>query len=222
MRTARHVPLACAVLGVAFVPAWLTAQAPATAIVGATVVNLDGGPSIPDAVVIVEGERIAAVGPTSTTPVPDNARVIRAQGKWLLPGLMNMHVHLGVVFPGKNAAELGSESDGALAMRMAANARAALAAGVTTVRLVGEKNHLDFDLRRAIARSQADGPRIFSAGRIIIPTGGHGAGDRAAQVDGPAGFRQAVRLEIQAGAEWIKIAISGGSTTRTAMSRPRT
>ena len=63
--------------------------------------------------------------------------------------------------------------------------------------------------------SPAVGVRLrahVSAGRIVIPTGGHGSGDRAAQVDGPAGFRKAVRLEIQAGAEWIKISFSADSS----------
>lgn len=60
------------------------------AIVGATVVSLSGGASIPNAVVLIEGDRIRAVGPREATPVPGDARVIRADGLYLVPGLLNL------------------------------------------------------------------------------------------------------------------------------------
>lgn len=181
------------------------------AIVGGTVVDLDGAAAIEDAVVLIEGERIVAVGPSSTTPVPAGAEVIPARGKWILPGLMNLHVHLGIALPGRDAANAAGESDAALALRMASNARQAVRAGITTVRLVGDRAHADLALKRAIDRGDAEGPRIFSAGQVIIPTGGHGSPEEGAiEADGPAEFRKAARGEIKAGAEWIKIAISGG------------
>ena len=207
------------VLGLAWVvaPAALTAQTtapdgpavPVKAIVGAAVVSLDGS-VVSDAVVIIEGERIAAVGPRSSTTIPAGAAVIRANGTFLVPGLMNMHVHLGLVLPGRQGLELANETDAALALRMAANARTSLLSGVTTVRLTGDPRHADFDLRRAIDRGQADGPRIFTAGSGVGVTGGHGAARSGPSNDGPYEFRKAVRTEIVAGAEWIKIAISGG------------
>ncbi|MFN8061638.1 MAG: amidohydrolase family protein [Vicinamibacterales bacterium] len=180
------------------------------AIVGATVVNLDGGPSIADAVIVVEGERITAIGPSATTRPPANAEIIRANGKWVVPGLMNMHTHYGLILPGRAGAELANETEAALALRMAANAKAALLSGVTTTRSTGEAKHADFALRRAIERGEADGPRIFTAGQSVHVTGGHGykLGDEG--LDSPADFRRAVRAEIFAGADWIKIAISGG------------
>lgn len=196
-------------------PVVAVAQTPASppgpaikAIVGATVVNLDGS-STSDAVIIIEGDRINAIGRRALTPVPQGAEVIHAPGKYLLPGLLNMHVHLGLVLPGRQGLELANETDAALALRMAANARASLLSGVTTVRLTGDPRHADFDLRRAIERGDADGPRIFTAGSGVGVTGGHGARSGVAN-DGPYEFRKAVRREIQAGAEWIKIAISGG------------
>ena len=97
------------------------APLPVIAIVGATVVNLDGS-SMSDAVVIIEGDRITAVGRRASTPVPSGAEVIPANGKFLVPGLMNMHVHLGLVLPGRQGLELANETDAALALRMAANA----------------------------------------------------------------------------------------------------
>ncbi|MDE0514490.1 MAG: hypothetical protein OXI88_22250, partial [Gammaproteobacteria bacterium] len=100
----------------------------ATAIVGGTVVNLDGDAPIENAVIIVEGERIAAIGEAGSVEIPDGAEQIDAAGAWLIPGLMNMHVHLGLILPGKMKAELYNESEAALALRMAANARESLQA----------------------------------------------------------------------------------------------
>ncbi len=182
----------------------------ATAIVGASVVNLDGGSALQDAVVIIEGDRITAVGPAATTPVPPGAEIIRATGKWISPGLMNMHTHYGLVLPGRVGAELANESEAALALRMAANARTSLMTGVTTTRSTGESKGADFALRRAIDRGEAVGPRIFTAGQSVRVTGGHGWKPGDEGLDNPDAFRRAVRREVFAGADWIKIAISGG------------
>jgi len=187
-----------------------TRIARATAIVGASVVNLNGGSALQEAVVVIEGDRITAIGPAPTTPVPQGADVIRATGMWISPGLMNMHTHYGLVLPGRAGAELANESDAALALRMAANARTSLLSGVTTTRSTGESKGVDFALRRAVERGEAIGPRIFTAGQAVHVTGGHGwkAGDEG--LDSPDEFRRAVRREVFAGADWIKIAISGG------------
>jgi imidazolonepropionase-like amidohydrolase len=183
-----------------------------TAIVGATVVNLDGGDPLGDAVVLVEGERISAIASADDIAVPDGARVIDASGTWLIPGLMNMHVHLGLVLPGKMAAELANETEGELALRVAANARGVLQAGVTTIRLPGQRGHADLALKKAIAKGQAIGPHIHSAGEMLDISGGHGSsGD---SYDGPYELMKAARREISSGASWVKIAISGGIATQ--------
>ena len=184
-----------------------------TAIVGANVVNLEGAPIL-DAVVLIEGERIAAVGPAATIKIPAGAKVIRATGKWIVPGLMNLHVHLGLKLPGRAGAELANESEAALALRMAVNARESLRAGVTTLRLVGESLHADFALKAAIDRGDMEGPRLFTAGKVVDVTGGHGAQDVPTANDGPYEIRKAARREILAGATWIKICISGGIADR--------
>jgi imidazolonepropionase-like amidohydrolase len=183
----------------------------ALAILGATVVNLGGGAPLRDAVVLVEGDRIRSVTTAAESAIPEGAEIVHADGLYLLPGLVNLHVHLGLVLPGKMEAELGNETDADLALRMAENARRSLDAGVTTVRLTGEERHVDFALRRAIERGEVDGPRIFTAGELVDITGGHGASGETS--DGPYELRKATRREIAAGADWIKIAISGGIAT---------
>ena len=190
------------------------AAAGTTAVVGGTVVDLDGNAPIQNAVILVEGERIAAIGKAADVKIPDDAEIIDAKGAWLIPGLMNMHVHLGLVLPGKQSAELANESEAALALRMAAAARESLQAGVTTIRLPGDRAHADLALMRAINKGQADGPRIFSAGEALTITAGHGSKkDGKTNYDGPYELVKAARTQISAGAKWIKILISGGIAT---------
>jgi imidazolonepropionase-like amidohydrolase len=186
----------------------VTAQASSRtiALTGANIVAIDGGAPVRDAVVIVRDGRIAAVGPAASTAIPEGAEVVPMGGKWLIPGLMNMHVHFGLKLPGAAGAALAKETDPEMALRMAANARLSLLSGVTTVRLTGEEHGVDFALRRAIERGEAIGPRIKTAGEIIVPTGGHGY----LEADGPYALAHAVREQIKQGADWIKIAISGG------------
>ncbi|MBS0421140.1 MAG: amidohydrolase family protein [Proteobacteria bacterium] len=184
-------------------------QAPAAAVVAlvdGTVVAIDGGPALQNAVVLVEGDRISKIGAANTVTVPPHAKVISMKGKWLIPGLMNMHVHLGLRLPGAAGAELINESDREQVLRMASNARLSLLSGTTTLRLVGEDRGNDFVLRAAIEKGEVIGPRLKTAGGVIVPTGGHGD----TEADGPYGLAKATREQIKLGADWIKIAISGG------------
>lgn len=184
-----------------------TPDSPAiTALVGGTVVAVDGGATVHNSTVLVSGERIVRIGPADSTPIPAGAKVIPMTGQWLIPGLMNMHVHLGLKLPGAAGDSLVTETDPEEALRMAGNARLSLLSGVTTLRLVGEDHGTDFALRSAIDRGEVIGPRIKTAGEVIIPTGGHGS----MEADGPYGFAHVVRKQIKSGADWIKIAISGG------------
>lgn len=184
------------------------------ALVGGSVVDLDGGAPIANAVVLVVGERIVAVGRANEVEVPPEAEVIDVGGAWLIPGLMNMHVHLGLVLPGNMEAELAQETEGELTLRMAQNARETLLAGITTIRLPGDQRHGDLALKKAIARGQAYGPRIYSSGEALAITGGHGSEHGKTYNDGPYELIKAARLEISAGASWVKILISGGIATQ--------
>jgi imidazolonepropionase-like amidohydrolase len=177
-----------------------------TALVGGTVVAVDGGPAIKNATVLIAGERISQIGPADSTAIPAGAKIITMTGRWLMPGLMNMHVHLGLKLPGAAGNSLATESDTEEALRMAGNARLSLLSGVTTLRLVGEDHGTDFALRAAIERGEVIGPRIKTAGEVIVPTGGHGS----LEADGPYALAHVVREQIKNGADWIKIAISGG------------
>lgn len=188
----------------------LAAAATARAITGVNVVNLDGGPPLRDAVVIVTGDRITAVGSRGSVAIPQGAEELQLQGKWLLPGLMNMHVHFGLVLPGKMMEDAAHETDGGLALRMLANARKSLLAGTTTVRTPGEDKDAVFALKSSIDRGEHLGPRIWPAGQPIVPTGGHSSEPVSDGFDGPDEVRAEARRQIMLGAKWLKLMISRG------------
>jgi imidazolonepropionase-like amidohydrolase len=181
-------------------------------------VNCNVVPTPPDASVLydqglwIEGNRIHAIAPVDEVH-PEATRhgavVLDLGGAFVLPGLINMHVHFGLALPGQDL--LRRESLGTRVLRMAAHARDGLESGVTTVRLLGEADGADFALRDAIERGYTTGPRIFTAGAPLVCTGGHGHDlVDAFEADGADGFRRATRLQLRSGVDLIKICISGG------------
>ena len=209
----RNVLLTAVLLLVSAIASAASPAAPVQlkAIVGATVVNIDGGAALQDAVVLIEGDKIKAIGPANTA-VPAGAEVIRAKGTWLIPGLMNMHVHFGLKLPGRDRAEFAEESTAALTLRMMVNARQSLYAGVTTVRMTGSEGNTGVAVRDAIARGDYEGPRVYTAGGVTM-TGGHGSRPGQTYNDGPYEMMKTARMKIREGQDWIKIAISGGVAT---------
>ncbi len=177
---------------------------------GANVANLEGGAPLRDAVVVITGERITAVGPAGQVQVPAGATEVKLTGKWLAPGLMNMHTHFGLQLPGAAMLDTQNETEGELALRMAVNARKSLLSGTTTVRTPGEQKDAIFGLKRAIDKGEYPGPRIFPAGRAIVPTGGHSSTPLLNGIDGEDEVRHEARRQILLGAKWIKITISRG------------
>ncbi len=119
-------------------------RVPKLALVGGTLVDVTGAPPIPEAAIIIEGNRIIAVGPRAEIPIPADAAVIDASGKTILPGLWDMHAHFEQV-------EWGPVY---------------LAAGVTTVRDCGNELEFITSVRNAIRDGQGLGPRILTAGIV--------------------------------------------------------
>jgi imidazolonepropionase-like amidohydrolase len=175
-----------------------------------TVVDAERDEPLRDAGVWTRDGVIAAVGPVDdvlrAARTDGEPQLVELGGSYVMPGLINMHTHLSDV-----SRETGRETPVAFAYRMAAHARRSVEAGVTTVRLVAEPFGVDFALRRAIEAGDVVGPRVFTAGRAIVCTGGHGfAAAGTIEADGADGFRQAVRAQLRDGADLIKLMISGG------------
>jgi len=180
---------------------------------------VDAGRDTPlhGAAVLVEGERIAVVDSESVVrpAVPAGTPEVDLGGRYLSPGLINMHTHLGLSLPGRLGDTVRAMNPVELVLHMADGAAKTLQAGVTTIRCVGEKEGNDFALKAAIAAGRVPGPRIFTAGRPISSTGGHGhATSGALECDGATGFRRGVRTQVKAGADLIKVMISGGISGR--------
>ena len=184
-----------------------TTQTRTVAITNALLIDGTGGPVLENAAVVIEGDRIVSTGPASSTPIPETAERIDAQGSALLPGMIDAHVHVSAA----DYIPIAPKGDRTVYMTVVAmrNLRTALQAGTTTVREVcGPRMNLA--LRTAVERGQMVGPRIFTSGKGICMTGGHGSGDPSAvhQVDTPQAVRQAVREERRAGADLIKLLTS--------------
>lgn len=153
--------------------------------------------------VTVQEDRIEEMEPSSSA-----AESCDLEGAYLLPGLISCHTHLSIVFPFSQTDE--NESPAVTALRCYRRGMDALQNGITTVRTVAELHRADIALREMIRKKWVQGPRIFSAGRSISVTGGHGSGFGSLRADSPDEFRRCAREEIRAGANHIKIFISGG------------
>ena len=148
----------------------------ATAIVGATVVHADRDPlsaSVPDTTIVIRGNRIERIGPAATTPIPPGARQIDARGKWVVPGLIDAHVHFfqsGNPYTRPDAADFNAWMPYEREMkrnqaRLEATFKVWIASGVTSVADVGGP-FWNFTVRDAAARSAA-APRVAVAGPLI-------------------------------------------------------
>ncbi len=172
------------------------------------------------AIFVDEGGRITQIADSRTIKPVADAQRIDLPGKTLVPGLIDMHVHLDG--PADIGGYRGLEfTDSFFAMTAVGNARAMLDAGFTTVRNVGSSNRNDIGLKQAIENGYAEGPRIVPAGYALGATGGHcdstflppslekpkkeeGVGD------GEEELRYQVRRQRKFGAEVIKVCATGG------------
>jgi imidazolonepropionase-like amidohydrolase len=161
--------------------------------------------------VMVDGDSIVAVAPSAEFSGHDGLRVDTSGGT-LLPGLIDCHVHLvygGEADPG---AVQGKLTDGQITIKALENAQATLAGGITAIRDCGGKDYLEFAVRDAVNAGRYLGPSIRAVGRMICMTGGHG--NRIGRVaDGVEEVIKAVREQIHAGADLIKIMATGGVMT---------
>ena len=161
--------------------------------------------------VVIEGDTITGL---STGPADAaGARVLDLEGGYLLPGLWEVHAHLGDLIPDPHNL-LETEAIGDYTIRAGRNAMDALHAGITGIRVVGESSFVDVAWKRAFEAGVMVGPRLFVCTRGISITGGHGHGTLGAlEVDGPWEMRKAVRENLKHGADQIKLMVTGGIMT---------
>jgi imidazolonepropionase-like amidohydrolase len=156
--------------------------------------------------ILVEDDRIVAVGPDSAGR---DVAVLDLEGRYVLPGLIDMHVHL--VWSGNPdpAAVVEREGEQFTTVRAVANALKQVRAGVTTVRDLGGNADIAITVAGAVDKGLVEGPSIVAAGQTIIMTGGHDPFWGLAS-DGVDAVVRSVRRQVSIGARVIKLAATGG------------
>lgn len=174
-----------------------------------------------DQAIVIEGDRIKAVGPAAEVlrSVPADVRIVDLGGATVLPGLIDCHTHL-TGQPEDYYGDIFRKSPIDYAVTAHVYARRTLEAGFTTVRDVGAGEYIDIALKRAIDSGKVVGPHIIPVGLALGATGGHADlngfspsvsfQDRNGIADGPDEVRKKVRENIKYGAEWIKIMATAG------------
>lgn len=172
-----------------------------------------GNLSIERGAVLIEDDEIVQVGPEKDIRIPEGAMTteFNYEGKTILPGLVDCHVHLVGIPDGRAGDETAVESDEVLTLQAAKNARIHLYSGVTTIRDCGAKNKTTFMLKEAVKMGVTPAPRMIICGRPLAIIGGHLSyfGIQATGIDE---CRANVRQLMKEGADFIKITATGGST----------
>ena len=213
----RHIHLAT----VAALTCVLSIDAAAQSLVikGASILDVVTGDLIEDHLIVVKDGRIERVDAARSTDLPKGIEVVDLQGHTVLPGLIDMHVHLtsGGGYHGYESLKLTDERRAILGV---VHAETTLLAGFTTVRNVGAGSFGDVALRDAINEGDIPGPRMLVSGPPIGITGGHCSDNNLLPpeygitgegvADGPWAARTAVRTNIKYGADLIKTCSTGG------------
>jgi len=183
---------------------------------------IDGTGSAPQKArrIRIRDGRIAAIE-ADKGPAPAGARTIDLGGAYVLPGLIDCHVHLGMDGLAGHEAQMRHSTPALLTLISVRLARQDLLAGFTTVRDAGNEFSVSIDLGKAVDEGMLVGPSIFAAGHFLSITGGHGdeqsrfpqelvAVETPGVVDSPDAMRRQVRWELRRGAKAIKLMATGG------------
>ena len=185
------------------------------AISGGRLIDGNGGNPVPNTNIIIEGAAITKVGPAAKTPVPAGARVINVAGKTVMPGLINCFITIvGEVAP--DPMDPFTRLPSYAPLRGVANARMLLDAGVTSGRGMGGSDYAGIALKHAIDHGLVPGPRIVVSGYTLEPAGYQREWVPPAQYvngpgrcTGPWEVRQAVRMNLLNGADFIGANVGG-------------
>ena len=186
------------------------------------IIDTKNGEVLTNKTIIVSGDKIIAIEDGFSFPKSEGYQIIDLKSKTVLPGLIDMHVHLeGETGPNRYL-EPSTLNDADVAFNAAEIANRTLMAGFTTVRDLGGSG-VNVSLRNAINRGKIIGPRIYTAEKALGTTGGHAdptngvkkelmgdPGPKDGVVNGIDDARKAVRQRYKNGADWIKITATGG------------
>ena len=181
-----------------------------TAFVDGTVIIGDGRVYEHTTVIVDEG-RIVKVA-KGKYQIPRNVEKISLQGRTLLPGFIDCHVHFCLDGGPDPVSSLTSEPETMATLKAANSATKTLKAGITSIRDMGGISGIDLGLKLAIQSGLIPGPRMLASGQLICMTGGHGW-PIGLEANGVDEVRKAARLQIKAGADIVKLMATGGVLT---------
>lgn len=182
----------------------------ATAFVDGAVFIGDGR-ILEHATVLVKGEKIEKVA-EGNVRLPRDAKKIPLDGRMLLPGFIDSHIHICLDSSPDPMSVALTESQTLTTLKAANAAKQTLLAGVTSIRDMGGKDGIDLGLRQAINSGLIPGPRMLVSGKLICMTGGHGW-QVGVEVNGEDEVRKAAREQIKAGVDIVKLMATGGVLT---------
>jgi len=182
----------------------------ATGLKGATIFDGTGKTMVSNSLITIEAGKISYVGPDDSRKIPPGTEVVSLEGKTIIPGLIDAHIHLDL-HGMANTYEENLVEDKLRAIRAVKDMQNTLYSGITTVRNVGSVNHIDFAVKEAIENGWFEGPRILTSGRIISMTsaGNEYFSGMYREADGCDEVRKAAREQIKAGADFLKLMATG-------------
>ncbi|MBZ0298382.1 MAG: amidohydrolase family protein [Anaerolineae bacterium] len=181
-------------------------------VTGATLIDGTGAEPVANAALFVHDGRVAWAGPMNQLPAEvRKADEVDAAGRWVIPGLIDAHVH--ICWNGRESVlDLIHRDRDLIILEAVDTVRRILETGTTTVRDIGGHDYVEMSIRKAITAGHIAGPRMRTSGKVIAMTGGH-AYFIAREADGPDDVRRAAREQIKAGADTVKLMATGGAAT---------
>ncbi len=187
-------------------PLLLAAQTPRVlALAGGTLIDGAGGKPLPNSVILIEGERIRAVGQVGSLKIPEAAEVVSTEGMSVMPGLWDMHVHLMINGHADYAHWDKTYTPLFEKVIMPASARQLLLAGVTGARDLGGPLEASINVRNAIRAGQIPGPTLFVSGAFLQHQPYPGTALFRWGISGAEDARAKVRKLAEAGVDCIKL-----------------
>lgn len=173
----------------------------------ATLIDCTGVAPQPNLTVGVEGDKIIYIGKKADCPIGEKDKVINCTGKYLMPGMINMHEHLSLRELVGPVSENLKKNIVSMSLQSAKNCLRNLQAGITTVRECGSVDYVGYLMRDCVNDGDILGPRVYSCGKVICTTGGHFP-PIAETGDGIDEIMKVARKLLGKGADFIKCASS--------------